>query len=121
MKKVKILSFGVNQMADSDGLKPGVHAERDALNKLPSLKHKKKTETISILVLRLSSKNKLQSSKPCANCIECMKIYPIKKGYKIQNIYYSNGEGNIIKTTLNNLDNEEKHYSRFYRQREITN
>lgn len=118
MKKIKILSFGMNQMADSKGLNPGVHAEQDALNKLPSVKYKKKLETISMLVLRLSSKNKLQSSKPCANCIESMKIYPIKKGYRIHNIYHSDGEGNIIKTTLHDLDNDTKHYSRYYRQRE---
>ena len=117
MKKNKILSFGVNQIADSDCIVPGIHAELDAINKLQPLKYKKILEPISILVIRLSSKNKLQSSKPCANCIDSMKNYPIKKGYKIQNVYYSDSEGNIIKTSLTNLDNEEKHYSAFYRKR----
>ena len=45
-----------------------------------------------------------------------METIPDKKGYKIQNIYYSDNDGNIIKTTLNSLKNEEHHYSRFYRQ-----
>ncbi len=117
MKKTKILSFGVNQIADSNFIIPGIHAEIDAINKLQPLKNKKKLEPISIFVIRLSQKNNLQSSKPCENCIENMKIYPIKKGYKIQNIYYSNSEGNIIKTSLRNLDNEEKHYSAFYRKK----
>jgi len=71
------------------------------------------------LVIRLSGKNKLQSSKPCANCIENMKTLPLKLGYRIQNVFYSNEDGLIIKTNLNLLDNEEKHYSRFYKQRKI--
>ena len=116
MKKARILSFGMNQMGDSYGIKPGIHAEQDAINKLQSSNNKKKLEPINLLVIRLSTKNSLQSSKPCANCIENMKILPVKKGYKIQNVYYSDNTGNIIKTTLTSLDNEEKHYSRFYRQ-----
>ena len=115
--KNNILCFGVNQMADGDGLMPGIHAEQDVINKLKPLKFKKKLTPINILVIRLSTKNKLQSSKPCANCIEYMKTVPIKKGYIIQNIYYSNNMENIVKTNLTTLDNEEKHYSRFYKQK----
>jgi cytidine deaminase len=117
MKKVRILSFGVNQMGDSDGIIPGIHAEQDALDKLIPLRKKKKLEPINLLVIRLSTKNKLQSSKPCSTCIEKMRIFPPKKGYKIHYIYYSDGEGKIVKTTLSSLENEEKHYSRYYRQR----
>ena len=120
LKKVRILSYGINQMGDSDGLTPGIHAEHDAIAKLCPLKKKKRLKPINILVIRLSSKNKLQSSKPCGNCLEIMKTLPIKKGYKIQNVYYSDNEGNIIKQSLTNLDNEDnedKHYSRYYRQR----
>ncbi len=95
-----------------DGLSPGIHAEHDALRKLLPLKPKKKLENINILVVRLSSKNKLQSSKPCANCIKVMKTLPKKLGYKIQNVYYSDINENIVKTNLHNLDNDDKHYSR---------
>ena len=115
MKKTKILSFGVNQSSNSDCITAEIHAEQDAINKLKPLKYKKNLESINILVIRLSSKNKLQSSKPCANCIESMKNNPIKKVYKIQNVYYSDSEGNIIKTNLVSLDNEEKHISGFYK------
>jgi hypothetical protein len=117
LKKGRILSFGMNQMGDTDGKKPGIHAEHDALNKLQPLKCKRRLVSINILVIRLSMKNTLQSSKPCNNCIETMKKLPTKKGYKIQNIYYSDNEGNIIKTSLQNLENEEKHYSSYYRQK----
>jgi hypothetical protein len=40
---------------------------------------------------------------------------PPKKGYKIKNIYYSDSFGNIVKTSLNSLEKEERHYSRFYK------
>ena len=116
MKKVRILSYGTNKMGDSDGITPGIHAECDAIEKLVPLKKKKKLENINLLVIRVSGKNKLQSSKPCGNCIYKMKILPEKKGYKIKNIYYSDSDGSIVKTNLYNLDNEEKHYSTYYKR-----
>jgi hypothetical protein len=117
LKKVRILSYGINQMGDDRGLIPGIHAEEDAISKLIPLKKKKRLELVNMVVIRVSSKNNLQSSKPCSNCIEIMKTMPIKRGYKIQNVYYSDSEGKIIKKSLTNLDNEEKHYSRYYKQR----
>lgn len=118
LKKARILSFGVNQMGDTDGNNPGIHAECDAISKLMPLKPKKKLEHINIVVIRLSPKNKIQSSKPCNNCIETMKNLPPKKGYKIQYIYYSDIFGDIIKKSLNTLEKEERHYSRFYRKQQ---
>lgn len=121
LKKVRILSFGVNQMGDSEGKKPGIHAECDAITKLMPLKNKKKLESINLLVIRLTPKNKIQSSKPCNNCIETMKSIPQKKGYKIDFIYYSDSDGNIIKTNLKKLDSEEKHYSKYFTRKNIYN
>lgn len=117
MKKARILSYGTNQMGDSDGLQPGIHAEHDAIRKLLPLKRKKKLENINLLVIRLSGKNKLQSSKPCINCINMMKTFPPKLGYKIQDVYYSNEYGEIIKSSLKNLEMDEPHYSRYYRNK----
>ena len=117
LKKANILSFGFNRLGDVNGTEPGVHAEHDAILKLKPLERKKKLQSINLLVIRFSKNNKLQNSKPCANCIQTMKILPEKKGYKIKNIYYSNDNGEIIKTNLNNLENEELHYSRFYRNK----
>jgi hypothetical protein len=119
LKKARILSYGFNKMGDSDGLKPGIHAEYDAIRKLLPLRRNKRLVNVDILVIRVSGKNKLQSSKPCVNCIQSMKILPAKLGYRIQNVHYSTNDGSIIKTNLNNLDNEDKHYSRFYKQRKV--
>lgn len=113
--KTQMLSYGVNQMGDSDGIKPGIHAEQDALSKLMPLKYKKKLEKISLLVIRLSPNNKLKISKPCSSCIQLIKTIPLKKGYKIKYIYYSDNEGNIIKTTIKKLEKDEYHYTRHKR------
>ena len=119
LKKARILTYGINKMGDSEGLQPGIHAEHDAIKKLLPLKRKRRLESINILVIRLSSKNKLQSSKPCIKCINMMKILPIKLGYKIQYVYYSNENGEIVKSSIKMLEAEDPHYSRFYRNKFI--
>jgi hypothetical protein len=116
--KVNILSYGINRYKDYDGKQPSIHAECDAIAKLIPLKRKKKLECIDLLVIRLSRINNLQMSKPCINCVQTMKIYPISKGYKINNIYYSDNNGNIIKTNLKSLENSEQHLSKFYRNKQ---
>ena len=115
LKKANILSLGFNMMGDTSKNQPGIHAEHDAINKLKPIKRKKYLQNVKLLVIRISKKNKLQSSKHCANCIKTMKSLPEKKGYKIKNIYYSNENGVIVKSNLRNLENEELHYSRFFR------
>lgn len=117
--KINILSFGFNKTGDIKGNEPGIHAEHDAINKLKPLYRKKNLESINLLVIRFSKNNKLQNSKPCANCIQTMKTLPEKKGYKIRNIYYSNDNGEIVKSNFKILEKEELHYSRFYRQKFI--
>lgn len=106
-------------MGDTDGLKPGIHAEHDAIIKLLPLKRRKRLENINLLVIRVSGKNKLQSSRPCINCINMMKTLPTKLGYKIQYVYYSNENCEIVKSNISNLENENPHYSRFYRNKLI--
>lgn len=108
-------------MGDVNGIRPGIHAEHDAINKLKPLYRKKTLESVNLLVIRFSKNNKLQNSKPCANCIKTMKTLPLKKGYKIKKIYYSDENGNIIKSNLKILESEEQHLSRFFRQNKIKN
>jgi cytidine deaminase len=115
-RQANILSFGFNMVGDMAGYEPGIHAEHDAINHLRPLTRKKHLQNVNILVIRLSKKNKIQHSKPCANCIENMRILPEKKGYRIKHIYYSNYEGVIVKSSLHQLENEELHYSRFFRK-----
>jgi len=115
LKKVSVLSYGMNSYADIDGKNPGVHAEEDAINRLMPLKLKKNLEIIDLMVIRLSKTNKIQYSKPCTNCIRTMQTAPLKKGYKIRYVYYSNSEGGITRSSLKTLENEEQHVSRYYK------
>ncbi len=119
LKKCNILSYGYNSMGTDD--KAGVHAEADALNKLKSNHNKKNPIPINILVIRVTKMNVLQNSKPCALCIDKLKKIPVKKGYKLNNIFYSETPDKIIQTKLHILENEEKHYSRFWRERILAN
>jgi hypothetical protein len=105
-----ILSYGVNQMGDSNS----IHAEQDAIRKLKPLRRKRHLEPIHMLVIRISGTNKIQSSKPCAKCVKTMSILPQTMGYKLKNIYYSNADGEIIKTNLHKLTTSEQHYSKMY-------
>jgi tRNA(Arg) A34 adenosine deaminase TadA len=121
-KNINILSIGSNSMGDIDGKFPSIHAEINALNKIKLInKRKKRLENINMLVIRLSKHNKLQNSKPCANCIKQMKTISEKRGYKIKNIYYSNNNEELVKSSLNKLENEELHYSKFYRKQSYIN
>lgn len=121
LDKANILSIGYNTMGDIYGNVPGVHAERDAINKLKPLSRRKRLQPVNMLVIRLTTQNKLQNSKPCANCIREMRLLPEKKGYRIKYIYYSNNHGDIIKRSLDNLENDELHYSRFFRRNRSKN
>jgi cytidine deaminase len=116
LKKANILSFGFNMMGDVEGNEQGIHAEHDAINRLKPLKRNKRLQSINILVIRLSKSNRIQQSKPCANCIQTMKTLPEKKGYKIRNIYYSDNNGEIVKSNIRTLEMEEAHISRFFRR-----
>lgn len=108
------MSIGYNKYGNIYKKDAGIHAEEDALLKLRK-NNNNKLESIHLLVIRISTNNKLQSSKPCSACLKVMNILPIKKGYKIKNIYYSDGKNNIVKTKLSSLEKEEKHYTKYYR------
>lgn len=115
LKNFNVLSYGVNVYADIDGKTPGIHAEQDAIMKLPYLKSKKRLESVNILVVRLSKTNKVQCSKPCHNCIKMLSNYPKMKGYNIRHVYYSNDQGGITRTSLTKLAHEQQHFSRYYK------
>ncbi len=116
LKKIHILSYGFNMTGDESKNDPGIHAEHDAINKLKPMRKKKHLHNVNILVVRLSKYNKLQNSKPCANCMENIKNLPQKRGYRIRNVYYSNEKGEIVKNSLRKLEKEELHHSRFFRK-----
>ena len=60
-------------------------------------------------------------SKPCKHCIIGMQNIPKKYGFKIKNVLYSDQNGNIVKTTLNELVIGKQHISKFYRNNSGSN
>ena len=106
LNKDKILSFGVNDEK--------VHSEVSAVSKLRKLPDRlKNPKKIDIIVLRVSSTGKLGMSKPCKHCIFALSSIPLKLGYKIDDVYYSNEIGTITKTTMVHLLMEDDpHVSR---------
>jgi cytidine deaminase len=101
-------------MADDSG-NSGIHAEHDAIQKLlPLRKTRKKSVNITLLVVRLSNRNKLQTSKPCVKCLKMMKTLPQKLGYNIKHIYYSD-DNILVKTTICELEQEKPHITGFSR------
>ena len=117
LKNTSILCYGCNMVTTGCNQGVGIHAEQDAINRLKPLAKRKHLQNIDIFVIRLSKKNKMQNSKPCENCIKNMRLLPERKGYRIKAIYYSNNQGEIVKGSLAKLENDELHYSRFFRKK----
>jgi len=65
--------------------------------------------TYDLWVIRYSKKHGLADSKPCSKCIDYMK----KNMYYVQNIIYSNENGNLQKVSIDNI--KSKHVSIGYK------
>ncbi len=101
--KIRILSFGENKYNPSthiDSIKSSVHAEQNCVNKLPFTR---KNKRINLLIVRFTKHYELSMSKPCQNCVNCMKTTYPKKGYIVKDVYYSTSNGEIVKTNLSRL------------------
>ena len=93
-----------------------IHAEHYAINKLKVRTKNKKLERISILVIKISNSGLISMSKPCKHCIENMQQLANRKGYFIENIYFSNNLREIEKWAYSKLENDpHKHITEFYK------
>lgn len=116
------LAIGYNSQQElRNGCCYGRHAETDAISKLPRRRgrHIKK---IDIIVLRLTpSGDHATYSKPCSNCIKHM-IHISKYNYRVRYVWYTDYNGDIIRTTLDMLNNDTEKYDscRFRRKKKST-
>lgn len=95
-----------------------IHAEHDAILKLPTLsrRNKRHKKQIDLVVVRASKTGCLGNSRPCYHCLLLLSSLPPKKGYQINRIYYSNENGDIIDASLEALlFAESPHISKYYR------
>jgi hypothetical protein len=118
-KKGRVLyvqSYGMNMYDISRGEKTS-HAEANAIANLrPRPRNKKHLHKINILVIRTSCNGKLGMSKPCVKCLIDMNTKPQQRGYIIKDVYYSNNNGDIVNSSLQNLIKDGNyHISRYYR------
>ena len=71
---------------------------------------------VNIVIVRLKKDNTFSNSKPCIHCFNRIKRLPQQKGYKVKNIYYSNSQGEIIKTRLNKFTTDHISSGNLYKK-----
>jgi len=103
------LSFGQNW----SNYNISYHAEHNAIRKLKN-RDTKKLLPINIFVVRTTLTGIIGCSAPCAHCIAVMCTLPLKKGYRINNVYYTDSNKEIKKKKLCELLVEDPYISRYY-------
>lgn len=111
----QVLSSGMNYHVSESST---IHAEQNAISRLPRRRSSKKLKRVNLLVVRTSKSGKLNNSRPCLHCIETMMSKTPVYGYKIHYVYFSTNDGSIQKIKLSELNLcTENHISSFYRRR----
>ena len=106
------LSYGIN---DISIINKSHHAEYDAIRHLPFRRKNLKNKSINMLVIRISKNKKIMQSKPCVHCIRFLNKINETTSYQINRIYYSDNDGDIIDSSLNELKQNTTHISKFHR------
>lgn len=115
------MTFGENSVREArSGCCFGIHAEMDAIRKLPPLQFKRKKKILNLIVIRVDKNGLLKNSAPCSMCIKHMENLNNTTSYKIQNVCYSNEIGNIVMMKFNTLKySSENHVSMRFRRKSI--
>ena len=111
------ISYGENQYDANNTCTTNhnIHAEENAMRKLPPLPRNKKPKKVDILVIR-ANRTTRGNSKPCIHCILKMRELPISRGYIIHRVFFSTSTGIIVGCKLDDLVYEDTpHMSSFYR------
>lgn len=122
----KICTRGINDSYRSprNGSEFKIHAEMDAVDKLNfarEIKKRKKREilVVDLFVIRANKNGELKNSKPCQQCLNYINQRRKLIGFKINYIYYSNENSDIICSKFSDLLSEDdKFISRYFRTRE---
>jgi hypothetical protein len=88
-----------------------IHAEEDLIRRLPFRRRSRKLKAIDIVVVQVKTL-RYANSRPCASCIHMMQVCAPTKGYVVRRIYYSDENGEMVKTTLDQLLQEPMYHSR---------
>ena len=121
----KIYTRGINDSCRNawKGSRYKIHAEMDAVDKLNftrEIKKRKKRDIliVDLFVIRANKDGKLKNSKPCQQCLNYIDQRRKLIGFKINNIYYSDENSNIVCCKFNDLlDEDDKFISRYFKTR----
>lgn len=95
-----------------------IHAEEMAIDKI-HFKKARKIINVSIIVIRITLSSTidcyhLANSRPCIACMHKINnTTPL--GFRINNVYFSDNNGNILRYKLRDIIKEKQHVSKFYR------
>lgn len=93
-----------------------IHAEDAAVRRLPSLPKRRHLKRINLMVTRTSKTGNWGNSKPCLHCILMLTSRLPVKGWSLASIYYTDSNGDIMETSLQELsDDLSPHMSVYYR------
>lgn len=117
-----LVNYGENHYKRFDmEFMSSIHAEINAMNKLPYLPRHKRPKKVDLLVIRVNKGGSMGNSKPCIHCILQLKRYLPIKGYHLDTIYYTTTDGIIKGEKFNDLLHEENpHFSKFYKGKGLT-
>ena len=100
-----------------------IHAEEDVLRKMgrkySDRVNKKNKKKFDLLVIKVSrTGDKVGMSRLCEKCVMLVNNISHSSGIKIKNVYYSDENGDIIKTTPSKLYNsDDNHITGYYKNR----
>lgn len=108
-----MLSYGENHYSTS-GIFPTVHAEDDAISKLPVLRRNRKLRKIDILVIRANMGGTVGNSKPCYKCIHDLYTKLPKKGYILDTVHYTDRGQVLVSKKFTHLMSEPMHIPKYF-------
>jgi hypothetical protein len=107
----RILSYGENRPRGRPPF-PTVHAECDAMNKLPPRSTRGRRTRLDLLVIRVNRGGSIGNSRPCAHCVQALRDLP-RRGYVLDTVHYS--DQNTIKTEkFSEILEGPQHYGAFF-------
>lgn len=91
-----------------------MHAEEDALRKLPPPCGGRggRDERVDLLVVRTTARGKLGLSRPCAHCLQRLARDLPARGYRLCDVYYTDADGGVARERFARMTSD--HVSRFY-------
>ena len=108
------MAYGENHY-NPNGIFPTVHAEDDAINKLPVLRRNRKLKKVDLLVIRANQGGTVGNSKPCVKCLGDLYTKLPKKGYILDTVHYTDkGQVLVSKKFSKLLADENKHIPKYF-------